>query len=161
MTLWVRETWCEKAWDDKVCALVGCPDAPKSEETYLGENLRAIHRASYSWPKQVSGMGGIKWRPSIHMPRWASRITLEVKAVRVERVQDISLGDCLAEGSYLDRCQCIPKRADKTAMDASFRQTHCHIHGQEFRGLWDSLAKPGFKWKDNPFVWVIEFKTVN
>lgn len=74
-----------------------------------------------------------RWTPSIHMPRWASRITLEVVSVRVERVQSIAALDAAAEGT-----------------------TH-----SGFRLLWDSLnAKRGYGWDANPWVWRIEFRRV-
>jgi len=76
------------------------------------------------------------WTPSIHMPRWASRITLEVVSVRVERVQDISEADAASEGTP------ILQGGNRT----------------EFRMLWDSInAKRGYGWDANPWVWVIEF----
>ena len=81
---------------------------------------------------------GLKWRPSIHMPRAAIRITLEVTAVRVERLQDISEADAMAEGCYTDPA--CP------AYDA-------------YRSLWESINGPG-SWDANPWVWVIEFKRV-
>ena len=81
---------------------------------------------------------GLKWRPSIHMPRTASRITLEVTAVRVERLQDISEADAMAEGCYTDPA--CP------AYDA-------------YRSLWESINGPG-SWDANPYVWVVEFKRV-
>jgi hypothetical protein len=90
--------------------------------------------------------GFVKWRPSIHMPRWASRIMLEVTDVRVERVQEISTVNAEAEGC--EGWQCRPKLYET-------------VQRAEFRELWDSInAKRGFGWKVNPWVWVISFKVL-
>jgi len=81
------------------------------------------------------------------MPRWASRITLEVTAVRVERVQDIAEADAIAEG-------CQPPFVDHLG-------NHRNPHGDngEFHMLWDSInAKRGYGWDANPWVWVVEFR---
>lgn len=88
-----------------------------------------------------------RWRPSIHMPRWASRITLEIAAVRVERVQDITEKDVEAEGLSLQPWSGEgPAGWPKTA---------------GFAQLWDSLnAKRGYGWDANPWVWVISFKRI-
>jgi hypothetical protein len=79
-----------------------------------------------------------RWRPSIHMPRWASRITLEVTGVRVERLQAISEADAIAEGI-----------------------THSTMNDPrvEYRWLWESINGPG-SWDANPWVWVVEFRRV-
>jgi len=88
---------------------------------------------------------GCKWSPPIFLPRWASRIQLMIKDVRVERVQDITPEDAKAEG--VDCC--------------------CGIDGcdgkiDEFADLWDSINKKhGFGWDVNPWVWVIEFERLN
>lgn len=82
--------------------------------------------------------------PSIHMPRWASRTTLEVTGVRVERLQAISEADAEAEG--IDFLRHVPD-ADETLTAR-----------QLFMCLWDSLATPGSDWAANPWVWVIEFR---
>ena len=83
------------------------------------------------------------WKPSIHMPRWASRILLEVVDVRVERVQEISEADAIAEGAEPD-----PKQWDACFTDAFIR-------------LWESINKSrGFGWNVNPWVWVVEFKMI-
>lgn len=79
-------------------------------------------------------------RPSIHMPRWASRITLEITDVRVERLQDISDADALSEGIY----------PTSTGLYAGAAKA-------EFRKLWESINGPE-SWSANPWVWVIEFK---
>ena len=96
-----------------------------------------------------------RWKPSIHMPRWASRITLEVTGVRVERVQDISEEDAGAEGTpcifcrktLVTRCQCALDKAD---------------YHEDFQKLWDSVnAKRGYSWESNPWVWVVSFKQLD
>lgn len=84
----------------------------------------------------------LKWRPSIHMPRAASRITLEIISVQVERLQDIGQEDACAEG--VGWWKFSGKEKD---------------YLPEFRSLWDSInASRGFGWDVNPWVWVIEFK---
>lgn len=88
------------------------------------------------------------WRPSIFMPRWASRLTLEVKKVRVERLQEISDRDARAEGVTLN-CS-----GDHLSHDVA-----CHI--EHYEDLWDSInEKRGFGWAKNPWVWVVEFQRV-
>lgn len=82
-----------------------------------------------------------KWKPSIHMPRKASRIMLEVTRVRVERLQEISRGDAMAEGCPF---QNMAKGADPRKWYAD---------------LWKTINGPG-SWDLNPWVWVIEFKRV-
>jgi hypothetical protein len=93
---------------------------------------------------QCEGEGAV-WRPSIHMPRWASRITLEITKVRVERLQDISDDDIIAEGRSLP--------IDKKCCDVS-----AYLHAV-FKERWDSLHGKG-AWDKNPWVWVLEFKKV-
>jgi hypothetical protein len=84
---------------------------------------------------------GFKRRPSIHMPRIASRITLEITGVRVERLQDISRGDAMAEGCPFPN---MAKGDDPR---------------QWYTALWDQINGAG-SWKTNPWVWVVEFKKV-
>lgn len=90
------------------------------------------------------------WQPSIHMPRWASRITLEITKVRVERVQEISEQDAKAEGVGL---------ANSGIEDHGGVAVAIKDHRTAFVGLWNSInAARGFGWEKNPWVWVIEFK---
>lgn len=89
--------------------------------------------------------------PSIYMPRWASRITLEITDVRVQRIQDISEEDCEAEGVSLVPTDC----------QGECGQTPCGITRSRFIGLWDSInAKRGYGWDKNPWVWVLTFRRV-
>lgn len=122
--LWVRETWATHPHnDDKKPS-----DLPKNgtHVFYKETGNNADH---------------IKWRPSIFMPRWASRITLEIENVRVERVQEITHEDAVAEGCY--------------EKDGKARGRLGFSH------LWDSINNAeGKRWKDNPWVWVVEFRKV-
>ena len=98
----------------------------------------------------------ITWRPSIHMPRWASRITLEITDVRVERVQDISEADAWAEGIEVLDGQFADADICATAKKYGlmFENANCiYAH------LWDTLyAARGLGWDVNPWVWVNTFK---
>lgn len=97
-----------------------------------------------------------RWRPAIHMPRWASRITLEVTDVRVERLQDISdrgpQNDCTAEGVF--HCG-MQAPSYEQWQGAGFRSSEKWM----YRKLWESINGPG-SWDKNPWVWVIEFRRV-
>lgn len=125
--LWVRETRAD------TCA-EGVSKIPWYRADYLG------HGEIDPPP------GGIKWKPSIFMPRWASRITLEIVSVRVEKVQEIRCEDALAEGVSLEG-ELFPN------VDSAWK-----AH-KRFRFLWDSInAKRGYGWEKNPWVWAIEFK---
>lgn len=140
--LWVRETF------DPIYGQ--SPPDRVIEIDYRADHSRRIK----------DDFGARRWTPSIHMPRWASRILLEVVSVRVERLRDISEADAIAEGSYLDRCACLPRSKDRTPMHAAFKLETCHIHGSEFSHLWESINGVG-SWDDNPWVWVIEFKRID
>ena len=86
------------------------------------------------------------WKPSIHMPRWASRINLVIKSVRVERLWYISENDAIAEGATPS---CVGDDLDYLK----------YRSGYMF--LWDSInAKRGYGWDKNPWVWVIEFEVM-
>lgn len=89
------------------------------------------------------------WKPSIHMPRWASRLSLEITDVRVERLQEITPGDCEAEGIVGNQTE-----PDILAWSRSVRR--------QYRELWDSLnAKRGYGWDANPWVWAISFRRID
>jgi len=126
--LWVRESWrIEKRGDLYLLDYRADPGCPTMR---IGHSELA---ARYVTDNR-------KYRPSIFMPRWASRITLEIESVRVERVQDIDETDVCAEGAPF----------------------HClEIHEWDFAALWDSInAKRGYGWDTNPWVWVVAFSRV-
>ena len=104
----------------------------------------AIYRAG--WDRSN---GGFRWRPSIHMPRWASRILLEITDVRVERLQDISEADAQAEGVKVD------------GNGHAVRDDVVNVGGARtaFAELWESINGPD-SWSANPWVWVIEFRRI-
>jgi hypothetical protein len=152
--LWVREGWTLYAanFDEKFARVRYSADAT---------NKKVVPA---SWPVDVS----LKQRPSIHMPRWASRITLELTSVRVERLQDISEEDAKAEGvepnkmtagdlADLQISDCAPfvKGLAKALGPGQFTHTFT------YRMLWDELnEKRGFPWKSNPWVWVLAFRRI-
>lgn len=94
-----------------------------------------------------------RWHPSIHMPRWASRITLEVTGVRVERLQDISESDAIAEGIERNVFN------DEWSGYGQFHGAALTPKGS-YRALWESINGPG-SWDANPWVWVVEFTRHN
>ncbi|MBQ0398052.1 hypothetical protein J7S99_10615 [Providencia rettgeri] len=138
--LWVRETWMPDAPRDGTWSDVEFYGCKNSKLNMIPERFRnpehCIHRASWDGAKLVG------WTPSIHMPRWASRITLEITNVRVERLQAASDGDFKAEGYPLER-----------ELTGGSTDAFCW-----FRHLWDSVSKPDCNYESNPWVWVIEFK---
>jgi len=130
--LWVRETWAyvpktAYAQSTGVHQIIN-PNNP---------DMAAVYKAG--WERCAPS-----WKPSIHMQRWASRLTLEVTDVRVERVQDISEEDAKAEG--------CPVRGNIDATKDPIGW---------FAWLWDSInAKRGYSWDSNPWVWVVAFKLI-
>jgi len=136
--LWVRETFSGHYIDDD--QIQDIKDG-RDKASDLCE-----YRADY--PNGSQAFEG--WTPSIHMPRWASRITLEITGVRVERLQDISRADAIAEGGPPSHPSIDAASRDHGFPDFSrswFGQTWWNIYGEE-------------SWQANPWVWVIEFKRV-
>jgi hypothetical protein len=119
--LWVRETFA----GDYGCGFIYAADHPNSDirKGDLDDGEQTLRR----------------WTPSIHMPRDASRITLEIVGVRVERLNDISEADAMAEG------------VTKGPLDP--------WQSTAFMRLWESINGPE-SWAANPWVWVLEFKKV-
>jgi hypothetical protein len=94
---------------------------------------------------------GQKWRPSIFMPRWASRITLEVTEVRVQRLHEISEDDALAEGVSWE-----PGEQEQNVRKWAEKQTA----RMRFADLWDGINGDRADWDANPWVWAITFRVI-
>lgn len=99
-------------------------------------------------------LGYTKWTPSIHMPRWASRLSLEITGVRVERLHDISEADAMSEGVERN-----PEPCGFRNYAHNDRRIGFTFAKDSFRSLWDSINGDG-SWDANPWVWVVEFKRV-
>ncbi len=92
------------------------------------------------------------WKPSIHMPKEAARIWLEVTNVRVERVQEITAHECILEGISSEDV------LYNTPVSGDFAQYTIN----QFKNLWNSInAKRGYGWETNPWVWVVSFKRLD
>ena len=128
--LWVRETW-----------------ATTEQSGVHPSDAELVYRATDpGW----ESMEGWRWKPSIHMPRWASRITLEGTGVRVERLRDISEADAIAEGITWNQ------GIVQSGYGIDLSTTHVSARGA-FRELWESIYGPG-SWNLDPWVWVTSFK---
>lgn len=146
--LWVKETWGFSAYYDDTDWLRG--SVKGQSQDHLTESWKLRFAADYDGPASSEYP---YWRPSIFMPRWASRLTLEVTEVRVERVQDISEADARAEG--IEVC----RDGDGTII---YGPHGCYTVDacDEFRRLWHSI-NGAQSWEDNPWVWVVGFRRVD
>lgn len=140
--LWVREAWSMMNADRTTVVLRG--HHRTREEA--GE-LDVVYAATE--PHDHRG-----WRPSIHMPRWASRLTLEVTGVRVERLHDITGEDARAEGIEVPRCAC-----EVCARTSAICTADASEYVQGFASLWREI-NGAESWAANPWVWVVEFRRV-
>jgi hypothetical protein len=145
--LWIREAWVsygdnflyradgEEYYDTCSTPSGGYPENCRHHPSCIGCTVEAVP---------------IKWRPSIHMPHWASRINLEITGIRVERIQDITENDAQSEGvpSY--------EPDDFPVAGATYG-----IYKDRFTTLWNNInEKRGYGWDVNPWCWCIEFKKV-
>lgn len=124
--LWVRETWSR-------AKLTG-----SSALFYRADGDTNGRQVALSYIEREE-----RWRPSIHMPRGASRLTLRITGVRVERLQEISDADAIAEG-----CPAVSLHA----LDCASTPPSSH-----YRNVWEDINGKG-SWQRNPWVWVLEFE---
>ncbi len=144
--LWVRETWAVRglAWGMKPsqAAEIASPDAWR----YAADDTTGWQHG---------------WKPSIHMPRAASRITLEIAGVRVERLQEISAADAIAEGIGIAPHH--PGMYEAVLADnGKGSRIVCAVDDptEAYRALWN-MINGSAAWDANPWVWVVEFKRCN
>lgn len=141
--LWVRETWY-----DNCCRTNG------ETGTHSPNGEPWIYYRADGMPDFDGDERDMKWRPSIFMPRWASRITLEIESLRVSRLQDIGEEDAQSEGIWFDgeywRSVIHPVKGSLKCWPTA---------RIGFEKLWDSIngERPGCSWESNPYVWVIAF----
>lgn len=164
--LWVRETWRIGAWNENTgCVTVDyladghCrkewirvePDEDGDKFNRYWEQSAEDARKAFGWQDSYEwepGESPCRKRPPMFMPRWASRILLEITDVRVERLQDISEEDAKAEGvSFGNITDQVTGEIDCDAVEA-------------YEELWESINGAG-SWDANPWVWVIEFKRID
>lgn len=153
--LWVREAWKEVP--------------PETLDLDV-----VIHRPSTAPGRIVvyraSGPEHLRWRPSIHMPRWASRLTLEIEGVRVERLQQITGEDARAEG--IEPLGPIGCPCEGEADDPGLHLVGCRWgdididpdeepHRAAYRVFWVEVSGARHPWAANPWVWVLEFRRVD
>jgi hypothetical protein len=165
--LWVRETWqTGMGTDGPQITFAATPDyfdidAWDGADEGAGPSFNYARCPGATWHTNLSdlldGSEG-KWRSPIHMPRWASRLTLAIASVKIERLQAISDADCLAEGvaafesSGGNRMFGVP-------------EVGCYAHPgltprETFWNLWCALHGPS-AWAENPFVVAITFRVIN
>ncbi len=149
--LWVRETWATGKSLDKLSALEIGLKCKGAGYTRVGAPLWYPDGTHRPWGdhdlQDFDGIG--KNRNALFMPRWASRITLEITDIRVQRVQEITAVDCIAEG--------IPTR--HMEIDGMPNLASAIMYISDFEALWDSInAKRGFSWESNPWVWAVSFR---
>lgn len=166
--IWVRETWallgnedgCCVDWNDNLCK----GDEKTAARIYRASceqkpgdyGLWSIPDNAYWKPYTENEKFEGSWRPSIHMPRWASRILLEITDVRMERLNSISEQDALSEGIDRER---LEESQDNYDCIADHNMTGRPTATGAFKYLWESIYGEE-NWQANPWVWVIEFNRI-
>jgi len=131
----------DRIWVKEAHLYVG-PGSGSDLPDYVAEARNPVnHTPDNCWYRADGDDVDVTWKPSIHMPRWASRITLEIISVRVEQLREISEEDAIAEG-----------------VGGNITIAPCFAI-ERYRHLWESINGKG-SWDANPWVWVVEFKRI-
>lgn len=157
-----KQAWMNSQSDHPYFVNMQCPHGLPGDRLWVREKWRTMKQYDFTPPREIPGSAPVEYdadafrglngklRPSIFIPRWASRITLEIVAVRVERLQDITQRDAIAEGAP-------PSHPSIDAVSAEFG--HKDFSRSWYAQLWGSINGDG-AWDKNPWVWVVEFKRV-
>lgn len=149
--LWVRESSCYIILDHAHDLLEGQRD--RNQRVYKA----SMHEDFMAYAKEKYGY---KWKPSIHMTKEACRIFLEITAIRVERLNDISDSDAIAEGIASDTCKDhLYNKTLTLYKDYLSNNMKLLPASVSFKTLWQSINGMN-SWASNPWVWVIEFKRI-
>ena len=162
--LWVRETWAVLGWMSDPVGIIDHPRGLRLTISYKSDDYtgRSYYPDSTNYQRIRSLVSSYKdegrFRSPVTMPRWASRITLEITDIRVERLQEISIEDAKAEG--IERLRSGRGYYDPTQSHAIVRLGHYAESAKEaFSWLWQSTKGKG-SWNQNPFVFVITFRRI-
>lgn len=155
--LWVRET-TRCTCDDKSFGVVQYRADESIRTMICDQNGEGdpIGTRPHKDPFQRIDKNGPPWKPSIFMPRWASRITLEITGVKVERLNEITDKDAIAEGI---EAVGEPEAFGSYVVQVGRLEGRYSTARSLFSGLWESINGPG-SWAANPWVWVVEFRRV-
>jgi len=171
LTVWPRESdvlLCphgqpgDRLWVRETCRADELPDGLDGVR-YLADDhfepIKSTEDAADQWVAMHNYRGGNGGGligptvPPIHMPRWASRITLEITRVRGERLRDISEADAMAEGAR----ECDPVSGREVLLAGPSQRGSFVLH---YRDIWGQINGPG-SWEANPLVWVVEFQPID
>jgi hypothetical protein len=136
--------------------IINCPYGKPGDRLWVRETWAEKHEGfAYKASAPEACWENAKWKPSIHMPRIASRITLEITNIRIERLQDITEEDAIREGVEMLPGYNLKFYKNYNSNSQHWLETAKH----SFQSLWQSINGP-LSWDKNPFVWVVEFKVL-
>jgi hypothetical protein len=176
------EPWDKKDWERLLPQLgekeIRCPYGQPGDMLWVREMFhhdqehnRVFYRADMDTdgtvPYLVDGSGGLgggvgnaridRWKSPRYMPRWASRLTLKLTDVRVERLQDIGEEDARTEGVDWASPEFIDDPPDEDPREVGYPSAGASFARDNFRRLWDTLHRKEHHWEDNPWVWALTF----
>lgn len=166
---YIKEPRSHRRWHrDDPDAVLACPYGKVGDELYVRETFAEYPQEGCYIYKASEGEDLLKlgtdltgcWTPSIHMPQKASRITLRIIDVRVQRLQDISEADAKAEGVGIAKVGQMKSIPERWVVNGMFPALGSNSHRAGFAILWDEINGKKHTFQSNPFVWAITFEVV-